>query len=74
MPRRQREPKTKGLYVKVYNNNIDKALSKFKQKVKDSELLLEIRERAHYTKKSTKRRHMKKIAILRAKYQKMREN
>ena len=44
------------IYVKVYNNNIEKALSKFKKKVKESKLLVELREREFYTKKSLKRK------------------
>ena len=55
------------LYVKVYNNNIEKALSKFKKQVKESKLLVELREREYYTKKSTKRKELKAKARLRAK-------
>ena len=55
------------LYVKVYNNNIEKALSKFKKQVKESKLLVELREREFYTKKSTKRKELKAKARLRAK-------
>ena len=55
------------LYVKVYNNNIEKALSKFKKQVKESKLLVELRERAYYTKKSTKRKELKAKARLRRK-------
>ena len=55
------------LYVKVYNNNIEKALSKFKKQVKESKLLVELREREFYTKKSTKRKELKAKARLRKK-------
>ena len=55
------------IYVKVYNNNIEKALSKFKKKVKESKLLVELREREFYTKKSTKRKELKAKARLRRK-------
>ena len=55
------------LYVKVYNNNIEKALSKFKKQVKESKLLVELREREYYTKKSTKRKELKAKARLRKK-------
>ena len=47
------------IYVKVYNNNIEKALSKFKKQVKESKLLVELREREFYKKKSTKRKEKK---------------
>ena len=55
------------IYVKVYNNNIEKALSKFKKKVKESKLLVELREREFYTKKSTKRKEKIAKAKLRRK-------
>ena len=55
------------IYVKVYNNNIEKALSKFKKKIKESKLLVELREREFYTKKSTKRKEKKAKARLRRK-------
>ena len=55
------------IYVKVYNNNIEKALSKFKKQVKESKLLVELREREFYTKKSTKRKEAKAKARLRKK-------
>ena len=55
------------IYVKVYNNNIEKALSKFKKKVKVSIILVELREREFYTKKSTKRKEKIAKARLRRK-------
>ncbi len=55
------------IYVKVYNNNIEKALSKFKKQVKESKLLVELREREFFTKKSTKRKELKAKARLRMK-------
>ena len=55
------------IYVKVYNNNIEKALSKFKKQVKESKLLVELREREIFTKKSTKRKELKAKARLRMK-------
>ena len=55
------------IYVKVYNNNIEKGLSKFKKKVKESKLLVELREREFYTKKSLKRKEKIAKAKLRRK-------
>jgi|TARA_R100001443_G_scaffold717_1_gene2876 small subunit ribosomal protein S21 len=55
------------IYVKVYNNNIEKALSKFKKKVKESKLMVELREREFYTKKSLKRKEKIAKAKLRRK-------
>ena len=76
--RKKKYPKEKlpGLQVKVYNNNIEGALKVFKRKVKDSNLMLELKEKAYYTKPSKKRREKKNMAILRNKYavQKEKEN
>ena len=55
-------------YVEVNDNNIDKALSLFKRKVKNSGLLKELRDREYYEKQSIKRRKRKKLQKLRNKY------
>ena len=57
-----------GLSVKVWNNNVEGALKILKRKVKDSNLMLELKEKAYYTKPSKKRREKKNLAILRNKY------
>jgi small subunit ribosomal protein S21 len=49
--------------VKVIKGNIQKALSKFKRKVKDSEHLQEYRQRQEYVKPSVKKRRLKQTAI-----------
>jgi small subunit ribosomal protein S21 len=64
---KKKNDKSKGLFVKVENNNIEKALREFKQKVKDSELFLEIKEKSFYTKPSEKRRKQKSLARIRSK-------
>ena len=51
-----------GLTVKVYNNNVDKALKIFKKKVLNDGLLKEIRARGAYEKPSAKRRRKRKEA------------
>ena len=55
--------------IKVFNNNIEFALKKLKRKVKDSRLLIELRENEFYQKKSDKRRELISKAKLRTKYQ-----
>ena len=57
--------------VDVKDNKIEFALRKFKRKVKDSGLLLELREREFYTKPSHTKRVKKSKAKLRAKYEKL---
>ena len=62
------------LYVKVNKNkSIEKAISIFKRKVKESGLMLELRERAFYKKPSEDRREKKNKAKLRNKYKVLRE-
>ena len=58
----------KGLSVTVYNNNVEGALKVFKRKVKDSNLMLDLRKKAYYEKPSKKRREKINLAKLRNKY------
>ena len=66
----RKKPKddSKGLSVKVWNNNVEGALKVFKRKVKDSNLMLDLKKKAYYEKPSKKRREKKNLAILRNKY------
>ena len=57
-----------GLSVTVFNNNVEGALKVLKRKVKDSDLFLELKKKAHYEKPSKKRREKRNLAILRNKY------
>ena len=67
---RKKRPKDdmQGLSVKVWNNNVEGALKVFKRKVKDSNLMLDLKKKAYYEKPSKKRRERKNMAILRNKY------
>ena len=51
--------------VKVKHNNIEYALRLLKRKIKDSGLMIELRERQHYTKPSVKRATKKKLGKVR---------
>jgi len=55
------------LYIKVNDGQIERALKIFKNRVKESGLLLELKEKAFYTKPSVKRRTEKNLAKLRYK-------
>ena len=55
------------IYIKVKNNNIEKALSILKRKVKDTRLMIELREREFYTKPSALKREKRAKARLRMK-------
>ena len=61
---RKKKPKDKavGLSVTVFNNNVDGALRKFKKMIKESKLMVELKERQYYTKPSEKRRRKSKKA------------
>ena len=52
----------KKVSVKVKNGNIQKALSIFKRKVKQSEHLFELKRRREFLKPSVKKRRQKQIA------------
>ncbi len=51
-----------GIKVVVKNNNYEKAISIFKRKVKDSNLMYELREREYYKKPSMVKKEMKNKA------------
>ena len=63
-----------GLMVEVYNNNVDMALRKLKRKIKDSNLFLELKEKSYFEKPSKIKREKKNLAILRQRYQSIKEN
>ena len=70
MRRRKKKNKVKKslCYVEVKNNQYERAISEFKKRVKNSNLLKELREREYYEKKSAAKRRRKKLNILRNKY------
>ena len=74
MLRKKKRNNNRGLYVEVIDNNVDLALKQLKQRVKDSNLMIELKERAYYQKTSAKRRHVKNLAKLRTKYKKMEDD
>ena len=53
------------VHIKVKRNNIEFALKLFKRQVKDSGLMVEVREREYYTKPSDKRSAEKKLGKVR---------
>ena len=54
--------------------NINRALKRFKTKVKRTKLIKQIRDNQHFTKPSTKRREQLKKAIRTREYKEMLEN
>ena len=65
--RKRHDDGPKGMYVEVHNNDLGKALRKFKKKISDDSLLQELRKREFYESKGTKRRKEKEAAIRRYK-------
>ena len=51
--------------VSVRNNNIDAAIRVFKRKVNDSGILMDLRDRQFFEKKSTKLNRNKRAAVVR---------
>ena len=70
----KRKNRLEGLQIKVFNNNVEGALKKFKRKVKDSELMLELKKRSFYTKPSELKREKRNLAKLRQRYKTIKEN
>ena len=71
--RKRRKEKSRGLCVEVRKNNIEGALKKFKRKVKDSGLMVELRDRQYYEKPSEKRRREKNLSKSRQRYKVIKE-
>lgn len=62
-----------GIKVEVINGNLERALKLFKKKIKDSKIMLELRDRQEYIKPSLKKRINKNKAINRLKMQVLQE-
>lgn len=52
----------KGRTVIVVDGNVEKALRKFKKKVQNSGVLMDVREKEHYVKPTTKKKTKKSLA------------
>ena len=57
------------IYIKVHKGNVEKAISKLKKQVKETKLMLELREYEFYTKPSALKREKRAKARLRQKKQ-----
>ena len=70
----KRKKPIQGLRIDVYNNNVEGALKKLKRKVKDSEMMLELKKRSFYKKPSELKREKRNLAKLRQRYKTIKEN
>ena len=71
--RRKPKKELQGLQIDVYNNNVEEALKRFKRKVKDSNLMQELREKEYFVKKSVLKREKRNLAKLRNQYKVQKE-
>ena len=62
-----------GLYVEVRNNDVNKALRKFKKKVAEDGILQDLRKREYFESKGTKRSLEKQAAIRRYKKKRLKD-
>ena len=61
--RRKKKKQSTLLYVDATNKSYERAISEFKRKVKNSNMLKELREREFYEKPSVARRRRKKLRL-----------
>ena len=61
--RRKKKKQSTLLYVDATNKSYERAISEFKRRVKNSNLLKELREREFYSKPSVHRRKRKKLRL-----------
>ena len=73
MGRYKKKKEPKGLRVDVRNNNVEWALKKLKRMVKDSGMMLELKNKAYYEKPSKVQREKKNLQKLRYKYKNQKE-
>ena len=62
-----------GLSVTVFNNNVEGALKILKKKVKNSNMMQELRDKQYYQKPSEIKRQKKNLVKLRYKYKNQKE-
>ena len=62
-----------GLSVTVFNNNVEEALKRLKRKVKNSDLMQDLRKKEYYIKPSIIKREKINLAKLRNHYKVLKE-
>ena len=73
MRKHKKKREQRGLRVEVRNNNVEWALKKMKRMLKDSGMILELKKRSYYKKKSEAKREKKNMQALRHKYNQEKE-
>ena len=72
--KRKRIEDPPGLAVTVINNNVEFALKRLKKKVKNANLMLDLRKKQYYEKPSKISREKRNLAKLRNKYKHQKED
>ena len=62
-----------GLSVTVYNNNVEEALKRLKRKVKNSDIMQDLRKKEYFIKPSVIKREKRNLAKLRNYYKTLKE-
>tara|TARA_Y100000004_G_scaffold190804_1_gene248497 strand:- start:562 stop:810 length:249 start_codon:yes stop_codon:yes gene_type:complete len=71
--KKRRRDNAEGLSVTVFNNNVEEALKRLKKKVKNSNIMQDLREKQYYIKPSELNRQKKNLQKLRYKYKNKKE-
>ena len=71
--RKKPKDNAQGLSVTVYNNNVEEALKRLKRKVKNSDLMQDLRKKEFFVKKSILKREKRNLAKLRNHYKTLKE-
>ena len=66
--RKRPKDTAQGLSVTVFNNNVEEAIRRLKRKVKNSNLMQDLRDREHFVKPSIIKREKRNLAKLRNQY------
>ena len=71
--RKKPKDNAQGLSVTVYNNNVEEALKRLKRKVKNEDLMQDLRKKEFFVKKSVIKREKINLAKLRNHYKTLKE-
>ena len=71
--RKRPKDTAQGLSVTVYNNNVEEALKRLKRKIKNADLMQDLRKKEFFVKKSVIKREKINLAKLRNHYKTLKE-
>ena len=71
--RKRPKDNSEGLQVNVFNNNVEEALKRLKRKVKNSDIMQDLRKKEYFIKPSIIKREKRNLAKLRNHYKTIKE-